>query len=60
MLIFKHKQITNNIDMFYKLALFFFIDFKQHKIMKREKGDFYEVFVICQEKSWIISLQIHN
>jgi hypothetical protein len=45
--------------MFYKLALFFFIDFKRHKIVKREKGDFYEDFVICQEKSWAISLQIH-
>jgi hypothetical protein len=60
MLIFKPKQITNNIDMLYKLALFFFIDFKQHKIKKREKGGFYEVFVTCQEKNWAICLQILN
>ena len=46
--------------MFYKLALFFFIDLKRHKSTKSENGDFNEVFVICQAKSWAISLQIHN
>jgi len=51
MVIFKPQKITNNIDMFCKLASFFFIDLKRHKSMKSEKGDFYEVFVICQEKA---------